>query len=170
VKTKRTTKPQVRAFLKDLSAMAEEMGFLKYPQDPGFPRYNADGDRQWVMTDAGAYALYVPDPADPIQVDLAAGCIHFNLHGRFDTTDKRVLRAVPAPYGNEPNPFSGKWNFHGNTAEQALAAFRSAMGAVNARPPTPEEKEAHEIAWLAKAAQWEKRRQEFTESLAPVPA
>ena len=122
MKTKRITKKEAKAFLQLLNKTAAEIGFSE-PTGTGASR------KAEILTDFGTYTLRLPLPTDELQIDLASGGSAFWFYGRFEDTTQQLSA--------DANPYSGKWNHYGLTAEQACDELRHCMTYAGAKVLQP---------------------------------
>ncbi len=112
--------------------MADRMGFRPmstFPKEKESKTWPESGRTGcvWLDTTHGPYLLHTPDPADPVQVELAAG-VHFWVFGAFTHPDGYM----------GSNPYTGKWNFYGDTAADAIAKCEAALRRIVIKPDAPE--------------------------------
>lgn len=81
------------------------------------------------------YGLLIDTPAGILEVSACesavtrgAGKAAHWVACRFPDVERAILHAPGV------NPFSGKWNFHGNTAQEALEAFEAGFARLLATP------------------------------------
>lgn len=81
------------------------------------------------------YGLLIDTPAGILEVSACesavtrgAGKAAHWVACRFPDVERAILHAPGV------NPFSGKWNFHGNTAQEALEAFEAGFACLLATP------------------------------------
>lgn len=158
---KKPLKSDKLAFLKAAEQLFVSLGFQPYPPDePGYDRHN--GARR-IMTDYGVFKLHEHSPESvTFSLDIYGRFESPAAFGEFGSENYRRAQALGISLP------SRKWNVDGgrNNGPAVLAEFERRMKAVNARPPTPEERTAWEEADRVETARLSILRKELREEIA----
>lgn len=161
MRTKKILKKDAAAFCKNAAALITRLGFQDLSDTSP-----SHGRSQRIQTDFGIFIVHLPTMETWYPSTLE------DINGRFQDTS--VFGEWGSPERAIANSLdialpSGKWNILHSDPNVILAEFERRMKRVNARPPSPEEREAWELADAEEAAKLAVWRGEMDKIMNPEP-